>query len=244
MTKGEAFHSLLEPDLPVKTRRRSTGCQFFIMGIATALSLASLALAVYQATSTHQSVHAISEGVVSAWPTPPPHEQVTKVARYVVHTSAWASIATISTALPIQGFPFANIISVCDGPVNKSSGVPYMYMTRFDLSGKDLLSNDKATLSFSEAQSDYCSKEDFDPEDPRCARVLLTGHIIELKNGTTEANFAQNALFSRHPIMKSWPSDHHFFFAKMDIVHIYVLDYFGGPSEVNVDEYFKTDPFA
>lgn len=246
MSKSEATLGLLNPDFTVKktNRRRNTGCQFFIMGIATTLSVASLAIAIYQAASSHRTVHITSEHGAKAWPLPPPHEEVTKVARYVVHTSEWASIATISTALPIEGFPFANIISISDGPVNESSGTPYMYMTRMDLSGKDLLKDARATLSFSEAQSDYCKNQGYDPEDPRCARVLLSGQIIELKRGTAEASLAQNALFSRHPVMATWPAGHNFFFAKLNITHIYVLDFFGGAFEADVDEYFKTDPFA
>lgn len=39
----------------------------------------------------------------------------------------------------------------------------------------------RATLSISEAQSDYCRQHDFDPENPQCARVLLTGTMQEVR---------------------------------------------------------------
>jgi len=30
------------------------------------------------------------------------------------------------------------------------------------------------------AQSDYCKKKFYDPEDPRCAQVTLTGEFIKV----------------------------------------------------------------
>lgn len=59
--------------------------------------------------------------------------------QYVGVSPDWASISTISTAAPIKGYPFGNIISISDGPVIKATGTPYVYITRMDLSGKDLL---------------------------------------------------------------------------------------------------------
>ncbi|XP_045118750.1 protein CREG1-like isoform X3 [Portunus trituberculatus] len=154
----------------------------------------------------------------------------------------WCSISTISTADPIKGYPFGSILSVSDGPVDKSSGTPYAYITRLDLCGKDLLTDDRASLAVSEAQSDYCKTVDLDPEDPRCARVLLSGTVEELKNGTSEAEFAKEALFSRHPVMKTWPQkNHNWIFVKMNIKNIYVFDYFGGVRNVAVEDYYNAE---
>lgn len=33
--------------------------------------------------------------------------------------------------------------------------------------------------------------------------------------------------------------DHKFFFAKMNIMNIYVLDFFGGAAKVDINEYFS-----
>lgn len=41
----------------------------------------------------------------------------------------------------------------------------------------------------------------------------------------------------------SFPPDHHFFFAKLNISHIYVLDFFGGAAEVSVQDYYHATPF-
>jgi hypothetical protein len=37
-------------------------------------------------------------------------------------------------------------------------------------------------------------------------------------------------------------ADHHFFFMKLNIERIMVVDYFGGPIYVNVDDYYDVTP--
>lgn len=68
----------------------------------------------------------------------PPHDQVARVARFVVHQCDWASLATISTHKPVVGRPFSNTFSVSDGPAGSGSGVPYLYLTRMEVSVQDL----------------------------------------------------------------------------------------------------------
>ena len=43
-------------------------------------------------------------------------------------------MATIAKREPIVGYPFVNIFSLSDGPIDNSTGVPYMYVTEFDMS--------------------------------------------------------------------------------------------------------------
>lgn len=68
----------------------------------------------------------------------PPHDQVARVARFVAHQCDWASMATMSTHKPVVGQPFSNVFSVSDGPLGFGSGVPYMYLTRMEISVQDL----------------------------------------------------------------------------------------------------------
>jgi len=173
---------------------------------------------------------------------PPPHDQVARMARYITHNSDWAALATIATRDPIIGFPFANVLSISDGPVDNSTGVPYIYISPWEISARDLAHNNKASLTMSLAQSGYCAKMNFDPEDPRCAHVILTGEFIKLDPESEEEMFARNALFTRHPIMPDWPAGHHWFFAKIDIQNILILDWFGGAVTVPVQEYFEAKP--
>ncbi|KAM4601636.1 protein CREG1 [Polymixia lowei] len=171
----------------------------------------------------------------------PPHQEVARVARFVANQCDWASMATISTHDPVQGDPFSNSFSISDGPVGDGTGEPYMYLTHMEISVQDLQVNPRASLSMSLAQTDYCRQQGFDPQSPLCAHVILSGSVLEV-NGT-EAAFAKKALFSRHPEMIDWPSDHNWFFAKFNITKVWVLDYFGGVKTVTPDEYFKATPY-
>ena len=57
------------------------------------------------------------------------------------------------------------------------------------------------------AQGDYCTKNEIDPEDPTCAHVIFTGTMKLLgSEDHDEAEFAKEALFSRHPAMEGWPA--------------------------------------
>jgi hypothetical protein len=60
---------------------------------------------------------------------------------------------------------------------------------------------------------------------------------------STEEAFAKRALFSRHPAMPDWPADHGWFFAKLKIGSILVLDYFGGAKQVPLQDYLKATPY-
>ncbi|CAL8306840.1 unnamed protein product [Merluccius merluccius] len=172
----------------------------------------------------------------------PPHDAVARVARFVANQCTWASMATISTHHPVQGQPFSNAFSISDGPPGHGTGVPYLYLTRMEVSVQDLQVNPQASLSLSLAQTDYCTQQGFDPQSPLCAHIILSGSVLEV-NDTAEVEFAQKWLFWRHPEMKDWPSDHGWFFAKFNITKVWVLDYFGGVKTITPDEYFKATPY-
>ncbi|XP_067298445.1 protein CREG1 isoform X2 [Pseudorasbora parva] len=72
----------------------------------------------------------------------PPHEEVARMARFVVHKCDWASMATISTHEPVKGQPFSNVFSISDGPAGNGTGTPYMYLTHLEISVQDLQLND------------------------------------------------------------------------------------------------------
>jgi len=169
---------------------------------------------------------------------PPQPSQAALMARYVMHNSDWVSISTTSTLPSVKTYPFVSLESVSDGPVSKGTGIPYLYITTLDLSAKDIEHDNRCTVLASLAQSKYCKSENLDPEDPRCARVMLTGHLLKVDNTTAEFVFAQNALYSRHPAMKNWPTGHNFYFAKVDIEQVALFDYFGGVKFIPVEAYF------
>jgi len=175
-------------------------------------------------------------------PDPPDHKETAKMSRYLCHYSDWLSMATISTRAALTGTPFVNVFSFSDGPKGKSSGIPYFYLTGLDMSTKDLQKNNQASVTISLNQGDYCSKHKLDAEDPRCAHVILAGQVVRVTPNTTEEKFAEEALFTRHPVMPDWPDSHGFFFAKLNITNVILLDFFGGAIDVSLEEYYSTLP--
>lgn len=172
----------------------------------------------------------------------PPHEEVARMARFVVNRCDWASMATISTHDPVKGQPFSNAFSISDGPPGNGSGTPYLYLTHMEISVQDLQVNPQASMSVSLAQTPFCKHKGYDPQSPLCAHIILSGSVQEV-NGTEEADIAKKSLFSRHPEMIDWPVDHNWFFAKMNITQVWVLDYFGGVKMVSPEDYYKATPY-
>lgn len=173
---------------------------------------------------------------------PPPPEDAAKMARYVLHASNWTSVASISSRKEIAGHPFSNVFSVSDGAdVESASGIPYFYLSKLEMSVHDWKHDSRGSMSVSLAQGNYCDANNLDPEDPRCAHVIFTGRMEVVKANSTEEAFARDALFKRHPEMSSWPDDHGWFFAKMNMSSILVLDYFGGVKTVTLKDYFNAD---
>ena len=116
----------------------------------------------------------------------------------------WASVATISSRPEIESYPFSNVFSVSDGATTAtSSGVPYFYLSVLEMSVHDLQvgttqqlllvtltiaghfghicshcqKDNRASMSVSLAQGQYCDANRLDPEDPRCAHVIFTGRM-------------------------------------------------------------------
>ncbi|XP_078512827.1 protein CREG1 [Lissotriton helveticus] len=170
----------------------------------------------------------------------PPRNDTARVARTVAHRCDWGAVATVSTQKAVKGKPFANVFSISDGPVKHGTGVPYLYLTAMEVSVQDLKANPAASLTMSLAQTNYCKKEKYDPQSPLCTRIILSGTINPVEE--SEVDTAKEALFSRHPEMASWPKDHEWFFAKLNITNIWVLDYFGGMKNVTIDDYFNVKP--
>ncbi|XP_039750373.1 protein CREG1 isoform X1 [Pararge aegeria] len=168
---------------------------------------------------------------------PPDHNKLVAMARYVLHNCDWASIASISVLPAIEGFPFSNVKSVVDGSMANSTGIPYFYMSPLDFTARDLSKNSRATVLVSLEETRYCENQKYDPEDPRCTRLMLSGKMKKVKEGTPEYLFAKAALFERHPAMANFPPDHAWFIAKMKIAQIAMVDWFGGAKYVPVKDY-------
>ncbi|KAK7882425.1 hypothetical protein WMY93_028599 [Mugilogobius chulae] len=177
----------------------------------------------------------------SASSSPPPHQETARTARYIAHNSDWGVLSTISTQEGIKGIPFGNIFSVSDGPSDNSTGIIYFYMTPMDNSVTDLKINPYASLTFSEAEGEFCRQMMYDPEDPRCARLTLTGKLMEVP--PEDLSFAKEAMFSRHPVMAKWPVSHKWFFMRLELIQVWLQDWIGGTSLISLEDYFKATPY-
>lgn len=172
----------------------------------------------------------------------PPYEEYAKVARYLVHKSNWTSMGTISSLSTIHGFPMVNVISVADSALDKpSTGHIYFMLTDLDFTGQDLAINNKLTALFTEDQDLSCTTNHTDTMEPICARVIFVGKLNKLTPNTVEYTQANASFTDRHPASIAWRNTHSFYLCKLDIEHIAVLDFYGGPHYVSIDDYYNAN---
>ncbi|CAN1153331.1 Protein CREG2 [Linum perenne] len=130
-----------------------------------------------------------------------------------------------------------NVVSFSDGEPGKGAGVPYFYLTTLDPTARNAMKDARSSFTISEYPLGTCGKAD--PENPTCAKITLTGKLISVEEKSKEAEFARNALFTKHPEMKGWPKGHDFQVYKLVIEDIFLIDWFGGPKPLTVEEYLK-----
>ncbi|XP_046840965.1 protein CREG1-like [Xenia sp. Carnegie-2017] len=222
------FAELRECNKAANSKTRMPSRSIVTLVLVLLVILIFLPFAIYFISSKYDNFQHLSKF------DPPPRDDIAKTARYAVHNLDWGVISTIS--IEFGGFPSGRPVSVADGPMDNSTGIPYIYIAPATPTSHDLQFNTSASLSFSEAMSDYCSRNQYIAEDPRCARITLYGNIVKV--GQEEIPFAKKSLFSRNPIMKRWPASHKFYFAKLEISHVRLLDYFGPCHEIPLKDYF------
>ena len=104
---------------------------------------------------------------------------------------------------------------------------------------KDIEANNMVSFSLSAASLGHCiPTAHTDPENPTCAKATFTG-AFELVTDEQEREVAKDALFSRHPMMPTWP--HHFDFYVIRIKNIWLIDIYGGAKEVDPADYYNVE---
>jgi hypothetical protein len=150
-------------------------------------------------------------------------------------------MSTISSRGQTKGKPFSNISSFSDGSPGQSIGKLYFLCSALDASVIDIQHNDAVSFTISEVQTGYCQGMKFDAEDPRCARLSLSGRL-KVVDPKDEIKIAKNAIFAKHPGMKGWYSDnmeddtmgdHNFKFWTLEVEVIWLVDFFGGPALIS-----------
>lgn len=163
----------------------------------------------------------------------PDPDNAAATARWLVAQNSWGVLNTISSEL--GGAPFGNVVSFSDGPPEKGTGIPYFYLTALDPTARDAMKDERASFTISEYPIGTCGK--IDPENPTCSKITLTGKLKIVDKNAKEAEFAESSLFSKHVEMKDWPKDHNFQFFKLEIENIFLIDWFGGPKPLTLDDY-------
>lgn len=156
-------------------------------------------------------------------------------ARWLVSQSSWGVLNTIASDM--GGAPFGNVVSFSDGLPDKGRGIPYFYLTTLDPTASNALKDPRSSFTISEYAIGTCGKTD--PENPSCAKITLVGKLKLLNGDPKETSFAQTALFTKHPEMKGWPKGHNFQIFKLDIEEIFMINWFGGPKPLTVDQYLQ-----
>ncbi|KAG6619144.1 hypothetical protein I3842_Q107400 [Carya illinoinensis] len=163
----------------------------------------------------------------------PDPDDAAVTARWLVSNNVWGVLNTISSDL--GGAPFGNVVSFSDGLPGKGGGIPFFYLTTLDPTARNAMEDERASLTISEYPIGTCGNKD--PENPSCAKITLIGKLKVVDKKSKEAEFAKSALFSKHAEMKGWPIDHDFQFFKLEIESIFLIDWFGGPKPLTVEQY-------
>ncbi|TYI86358.1 hypothetical protein E1A91_D04G059700v1 [Gossypium mustelinum] len=82
-------------------------------------------------------------------------------ARWLVSQSSWGILSTIS--MELGGSPFGNVVSFSDGVVDKSTGIPYFYLTTLDPTARNALKDHRSSLTISENPLGTCGNANREP---------------------------------------------------------------------------------
>lgn len=180
-------------------------------------------------------------------PTTTPPKTKPETARWMTHTFTWGVLSTNSTRShgATLGDAFGNPYSFAD-----VKGVPYFFASDLDASMIDLFSTKqtkRASFTLSEAQLTGTSRAvpscelgaGFgDPENPPCARLILTGNMVKLAANKSETKTALAALIARHPSFANY-TGLGFYVVKMEVDEIFFIGAYGGPDFMKPSDYFS-----
>eukprot|EP01134_Creolimax_fragrantissima_P004492 CFRG4492T1 len=161
------------------------------------------------------------------------------VAKAVLTYSEWATVSTVTTTKNNITHPFGQAIAMGYAPTSETEGLPCMYMTSMDTSMQHMNKNSLVSLTYTLAQTRFCSSHGYDVEDPRCVHVTVVGRsrVTSRESEPVLTEAAQTSLFTVHPAMKDWPEGHGFEFVVVDIDYIWILDGFGGAKIITSSDF-------
>lgn len=178
---------------------------------------------------------------------PPPVYKKAETARWMARSLTYGFLATTSTRSDgsTPGDAFGNPYGIAE-----VDGTPYVYGTDMDASFADVFASARgsrrASIALTEASlpgptlraCKIAHGSNGDPENPPCARLVLSGQMAKLAPNSTEEVRAKTALFARHPSYAQYPSGHGFYVAKLELDGIWLIDIYGGAAIIDPSDYF------
>ena len=79
--------------------------------------------------------------------------------------------------------PFGTLQSYADGLLSNSTGIPFFYIAKVSDTYKNIAYNNSVSMTVTQNEGEYCKQKGWDPEEPVCSRVTLTGKVGNLYTG-------------------------------------------------------------
>lgn len=152
----------------------------------------------------------------------------------MLHYVQWGTLSTTSsrTEGTTLNDAFGNPTSVAD-----VGGIPYLYASALDASFVDIDAVRQMNVSIAISEAALINEDGSmnvtackigsglynDPENPPCARLVITGTIFRPATNSSEEIEAKAALFSRHPSFAKYTNDHNFFVARLSIKALWLI---------------------
>lgn len=86
----------------------------------------------------------------------------------------------MSAISPEYQQPFGTLQSYADGMIGNSTGIPYFYISKLSDTYKNIEYNNTVAVTVTENESELCKKYGYDPEEPVCSRVTVTGKVCKI----------------------------------------------------------------
>jgi len=163
--------------------------------------------------------------------------------RWLVHESDYAIVSTRRG----KDEAFGSVVSVADGNnYEHSTGLIYSYLSAESTTYKDLMEDDRVTLTFSEkalaggqslGKAGGCANTT--AMDPPCGRLTFSGRLMKVPQHRLAE--AKEFLFSTHPVMKGWGEAETFvpfWLAPESVTELFLINAYGFARRPELSGYF------
>lgn len=151
-------------------------------------------------------------------------------ARWLVKTATWGTLSWLEDKVSSMVTSFG-----------EHEGVMYIYLP-YGMAFPGSMTISEAQLIPDQFEGAKCGESgDLDPEDPRCAKLTLSGTFETVDDEETK-KIGMDSLYANHPAMKDWPDDHGFTLLKLNLTNLWMIANFGGGGTIPTDDYYSATP--